>query len=357
MKTPLDPRTFCGDAYPWPLISELVDGSDVTACYLVLESRRAETKQNKPFLRLVLGDRTGSIDAVVWDDADRLEPVCAAESVVGVRARVQSYNDRLQLRVSAAQPLTVEGAEYERFLPASPRPLELMERELDALAASISDPGLVKLLRRCVGRGTKMGRAYRSHPAAKRNHHAYVGGLLEHSISVASSCSRLAEHYAGQGVAIDRDLLVTAAILHDIGKLRELSGYPSNAYTTEGKLLGHIVIGMQIVADEAAAVTELGDERRLLLLHLIASHQGKPEWDSPRVPQLMEAILLHYADDLDAKLNQAGSVLAGVEPGGWSAYDRSLERSMFRPTTGGSSPSGDSGDQLGPDSTIDMFGG
>lgn len=355
-----DPSTFCGDAYPWPLISELVDGSEVTACYLVLESRRAETKQNKPYLRLVLGDRTGSIDAVIWDDAERMEALCAPESVVGVHARVGSFNERLQLRVLTAEPLQVATADLERFLPASPRPQELMERELDALIATVRDAGLQKLLRRCVGRGSELGRAFRTHPAAKKNHHAYVGGLLEHSLSVASSCSRLAEHYTGQGFEVDRDLLVSAAVLHDIGKIRELSGFPANAYTTEGKLLGHIVIGMQVVGDEAKALPEISEERRLLLLHLIASHQGKPEWDSPRVPQLIEAIILHYADDLDAKLNQAGSLLQGVEPGEWTGYDRSLERSMFRPASGaakrplnGTDRSTGGADE--PNATIDMF--
>ena len=328
-------RAFCGDGYPWPLIRELADGADVAACYLVLESRRLETKQSKPYLRLVLGDSTGSIDAMVWEDAERLEPVCAPEAFVGVRARVGRYQDRLQLKVATVEAVSLESGDYELLLPASPRPREVMERELAALVASVRDPGLNALLRRCLGRSTETGRAYRTHPAAKRNHHAYVGGLLEHSLSVAGSCSRLAEHYADQGVAVDRDLLVTAALLHDIGKLRELNGYPANAYTTEGKLLGHIVIGIQMVAREAEAIPEIGDERRLLLLHLIASHQGRPEWDSPRVPQVIEALILHYADDLDAKVNQAGSLVSGVEAGEWTAYDRSLERSFFRPASTG----------------------
>lgn len=329
----MKPRVFCGDAYPWTLIADLEDGTEVVACYLVLESRKAETKQNKPYLRLILGDRTGSIDAMVWDDAERLEPICAAEAFVGVRGRVSSYNERLQLKVASIEPLSLEDADYELLLPASPRLRETMERELDAIVASVRDRGLNKLLRRCLGRETELGRAYRVHPAAKRNHHAYVSGLLEHSLSVASSCSRLAEHYAGQGTAVDRDLLVTAALLHDIGKIRELKGFPAVAYTTEGKLLGHIVIGIQMIAREAEAVPEIGEERRLLLLHLIASHQGRPEWDSPRVPQVIEALLLHYADDLDAKVNQAGALVSRVAAGEWTAYDRSLERSFFRPAT------------------------
>lgn len=328
-------RAFCGDGYPWPLIRDLADGAEVAACYLVLECRRLETKQNKPYLRLVLGDSTGSIDAMVWEDAERLEAVCAPEAFVGVRARVGSYQDRLQLKVVSVQAVSLESGDYELLLPASPRPREAMDRELAAIVASVRDPGLSALLRRTLGRNTETGRAYRTHPAAKRNHHAYVAGLLEHSLSVAASCARLAEHYAEQGVAVDRDLLVTAALLHDIGKLRELKGFPANAYTTEGKLLGHIVIGIQMVAREAEAIPEIAEERRLLLLHLIASHQGRPEWDSPRVPQVIEALILHYADDLDAKVNQAGSLVAGVDAGEWTSYDRSLERSFFRHASAG----------------------
>jgi 3'-5' exoribonuclease len=329
-ESPRVPRLFCGGT-PWRLISELADGEEIAACYIVHESRRLETKASKPYLRLVLGDRTGTIDGMVWEEAERWEPACVADSVVGIRARVGVYNAQLQLRVTEVEPLEAEPGDWEYLLPTSHRPLDLMDRELDALIASVRDAALRRLLRRCLGSGGELGQAFRLHPAAKRNHHAYLGGLLEHSLSVARTCDRLVAHYAEQGVALDRDLLVTGALLHDIGKLRELRAFPASGYTTEGQLLGHIVIGIQLVAREAASVRSLTDERLLLLQHLIASHQGKPEWDSPRVPQMLEALVLHYADDLDAKLNQARSLLAGVPAGEWSGYDRSLARSFFAP--------------------------
>jgi 3'-5' exoribonuclease len=248
-----------------------------------------------------------------------------------VRGRVAVYQDRLQLKIEAIEPLDAEGDDLARLLPASKRDRAVMEKELDALVGSVQDEALRTLLRRCLGKTGALGREFRVHPAAKRNHHAYLCGLLEHSLSVATACDRLASHYREQGIAVDRDLLVAGALLHDIGKLRELKPLPSGGYTTEGQLLGHIVIGIQMVAREADGVPDLGEERLMLLQHLIASHQGKPEWDSPKVPQMIEAILLHYADDLDAKLNQARALLEDVEPGGWSAYDRSLERSLFQP--------------------------
>ena len=329
---PLTPRAFCRTV-PWRLIRELGEGDEIVACFLVHEARRAEAKNNKPYLRMTLGDSTGTIDAFVWDEVERWEPVCVVDTVVGVRGRVGSFQDRLQLKVHSVDALHADASDLELLLPASPRPRAEMDRELDALMGSVHDAGLRRLLHRCLGRGTELGRLYRVHPAAKRNHHGYVAGLLEHSISVAGACERLAEHYRGQGVDLDRDLLVAGALLHDIGKVRELKAPPASGYTTEGRLLGHIVMGIQIVASEAETVQELSADRLLLLQHLIASHQGRPEWDSPRTPQMLEALLLHYADDLDAKMNAAGQLLADVPAGEWSNYDRSFARSFFKPTT------------------------
>ncbi|CAN5767065.1 HD domain-containing protein [soil metagenome] len=326
----MDARTFCGPGFPWPLIRDLADGDDVTAVYVVLESRRSETKANKPYLKLVLGDSTGTIDGMIWDDVELWEPSCSVEAVVGVRGRISKFQDRLQLRVQSVRCVAASGEEMKLLLPASTRPMIEMECELRKLIQSVDDHSLQALLNRFLGADTALGNAFRSHPAAKRNHHAYLSGLLEHSLSVAGLCDRLAAHYAETGVQLDRDLLVTGALLHDIGKLRELKGFPGVTYTTEGQLLGHIVIGIQMVSHEAQAVPDLPSDRLLHLQHLIASHQGRPEWDSPKVPQMLEALVLHYADDLDAKLNQAAALVAGVEEGEWTPYDRGFSRSFLR---------------------------
>jgi len=329
----VDARTFCGPAFPWPLIRELSDGDDVTAVYLVLESRRAETRASKPYLKLVLGDSTGTIDAMVWDDVELWEPSCSVEAVVGVRGRLSMFQNRLQLRVQSVKALSASQEEMKLLLPASRRASDVMERELRDLIQSVTDQPLQALLHRCLGADTELGNAFRSHPAAKRNHHAYLSGLLEHSLSVAGLCDHLAAHYAQTGVQLDRDLLITGALLHDIGKLRELKGFPGVTYTTEGQLLGHIVIGIQMVSREAESIEGLQPARLLHLQHLIASHQGRPEWDSPKVPQMLEALVLHYADDLDAKLNQASTLVAGVEEGEWTPYDRGFSRSFLRSTS------------------------
>jgi 3'-5' exoribonuclease len=346
----VDPRGFCGSAFPWPLVRDLNDGRDVTACYLVHEKQRKETKSAKPYLHLVLGDRTGTIEAKVWDDADRLDRAFDADDVIGVRAKTSTYNDRLQLTVTWAETLEVVEDDLEFFIPCSPRDRGEMARELELLVSSVGDPALRTLLTRCVGKGTALGKQFRIHPAAKRNHHAYLGGLLEHSISVAKACDRMCSHYLGQGARLDRDLLVTGAILHDIGKVRELAARRTFSYTDEGQLLGHILIGLQMVTREAEAIPSIRPDKLLHLQHLIASHQGRLEWASPKVPQTMEAIILHMADELDAKMNPAIALLSQVDDGGWTAYDRTLERSLFQP------PAFPAGSQVEPVPAAEVVG-
>jgi 3'-5' exoribonuclease len=326
-----DPRAFCGAA-TWPMVADLRDdGREVVGCYLLFEKQRRETRAGKPFLNLVLGDRSGTIEAKVWDDAERLDALVAQDDVVGVRARVGSYQEKLQLTVTVMQPVEVGDDDLEVFLPSSPRDRQQMCRELDALIATVTDLPLRTLLIRCVGSKTQLGRTFRIHPAAKKNHHAYLGGLLEHSLSVARACDRLCAHYREQGAEMDRDLLVAAALLHDIGKVRELAARRSFVYTDEGQLLGHILLGLQMVTREAEQIPGLRADKLLHLQHLIASHQGRLEWASPKVPMTLEALLLHTADELDAKMNPGMRMVGGLEPGAWTGFDRHLERALYRP--------------------------
>jgi len=322
-------RSFCGGA--WPRVRDLADGVDVAGCYLVADKQRKETKSAKPYLHLVLADRSGTIEAKVWDNAERLDTLFAADDVVGIRGRTSTYNGKLELTLSAVQPVEIGEDDLELFVPSSPRDRGVMGRELDLLVESVGDPALRLLLQRMTGRKTTVGKQYRLHPAAKRNHHAYLGGLLEHSLSVAKACDALCAHYQKQGARVDRDLLITGALLHDVGKVRELSANRTFSYTDEGHLLGHIVIGLQMVAREGEGIPGMDPHRLLHLQHLVASHQGRHEWASPKVPQTLEAVILHYADDLDSKMNPAMALLNGVQDGGWTAYDRSLERSLFQP--------------------------
>jgi 3'-5' exoribonuclease len=315
-----------GDPYPWPGVDKPAEGARYAGCYCVESKQLLHTKGDKPYLRLQLVDSSGTIEGRVWDDAERIDARISAGSHVGIRGRIQSYRNQRQLKIEEIGPIHVEHSELDLFLPATNLDLDTLETALDQLVASVEERPLRQLLELLTGADTDTGSTFRRAPAAKRNHHAYVGGLLEHTVSIARVADALAKHY---GALIDRDLLLTGAILHDIGKIQEIAitgGFP---YTDPGKLLGHILLGIEIVRDAARSIEGLSKERLLLVLHLIASHQGKYEWQSPRVPHTLEALILHFADDLDAKVNQAAALVASVEEG-WTPYDSNFAREFFR---------------------------
>ena len=345
---PPTPREWVGDQpFPWPPAHSHADLEDLVGCYAIHSLSVGRTRNEAPFLRLQLSDCYGSVEARMWDGVEPVMDILRAGMYVGVRGRMERYQAERQLRVEDIVPLHVELDDLVLFLPRSARPAEHMDAELGAAIASVTDAGLRQLLTSLLGADTDTGHAFRLAPAAKQNHHAYLGGLLEHTLSVVRVCDLLAGHY---GAVIDRDLLIAGALLHDLGKVREIGARAGFPYTDEGKLLGHILIGLQMVSDAAATIPGLPPSRLLLLQHLIASHQGRYEWQSPREPRTLEGLVLHYADDLDAKLNQAGSLIDAVTAG-WTAYDRSLGRDFLKhhnlgpdaPSGPPSSPSGASG--------------
>ena len=326
---------MAGGDVPWPSAAAMEDGTRVVACYSVVDGSLATTKQDKPYLRLTLSDLHGTVEARVWDHAERLAAHVEPGSYVGVRGRVEYFKDQPQINVDHLEPVRVESEELGLFMPRSPRDPMEMEAELTDFIASVKDKPLRKLLRALLGSKTETGRAFRDAPAAKKHHHAYVGGLLEHTLSITKLCHAFAEHY---GAIIDRDLLITGALLHDIGKIREIATRPGFPYTSQGKLLGHILLGLEMV-HEAGTALEIPAERLRLVEHLVAAHQGRFEWQSPREPQTLEALLLHYADDTDAKMQQALDLVRdGGE--GWSDYSRTFRRAFLK-HPGGRNPEND----------------
>jgi 3'-5' exoribonuclease len=322
-----DPRAWLGEApFPWPAAASLQAGDALHACFALVNITTLKTRQEKPYLRLQLVDRYGPLEGRVWDAAEEIAARLRPGVYVGVRGRLEIFNNERQLKIEAIEQIRVPLDQLELFLPRATRAAEVMDAELAALIASVHDAGLRVLLQRLLGAETELGQGFRLAPAAKHNHHAYLGGLIEHTISVATVCDALARHY---GDVVDRDLLLAAALLHDIGKVREIGAQAGFPYTDEGKLLGHILLGLQIVHAAGEQVAELTPERLLLLEHLIASHQGRYEWQSPREPRILEGVLLHYADDLDAKINQVARLLA-TTPAGWTSYDRSFAREFLR---------------------------
>jgi len=315
-----------GAPIPWPGIAEPGEGEPFTACYAVELKSLLLTKDDKPYLRLRLTDASGTIEARIWDDADQIDTWIDEGAYVGVRGRINSFRGQRQLRVDEIRPLEVGPGDLQHFLPTTPYDLEELEGRLDQIIDSVGDLHLRELLVRLVGRESETGRAFRRAPAAKRNHHAYIGGLLEHTLSMTELADLIARHYHED---VDRDLLIAGAILHDIGKIEEIElsgGFP---YTDPGKLLGHILLGIELVRETAKEIEGLTEERLTLLLHLIASHQGKYEWQSPRIPHTLEALILHFVDDLDAKVNQVTRLIRSVETG-WSPYAKNFGAEFLR---------------------------
>ena len=319
-------RDFLGGAEgPWPSAAELDDGTLIVACYSVVRATLATTKQDKPYLRLELSDLHGTIEARVWDSAERFAERVEAGGYVGVRGRVEYFQGQAQINIDHLEPVRVDAEDLGLFMPRSPRGPEEMNAELMDLMASVKTASLRQLLRTLLGPRTEIGEWFRQAPAASRHHHAYVGGLLEHTLSVTRLCDAMAEHY---GAIIDRDLLITGALLHDIGKTREIATRAGFPYTSQGKLLGHILLGLEMV-HEAGRRAEVPEDRLRLVEHLIAAHQGRYEWQSPREPQTLEALLLHYADDTDAKMQQAIDIVR-ASGDGWSDYSRTFRREFLR---------------------------
>lgn len=306
-------RLFC---------EEIAVGEEIREVFCVGFAERKMGK-NGPFLRLTFLDRTGSVAGVAWDDVDRLAEVLVEGGYARVSGVVTEYRGEPQLKVVGAEPVEeeIDPAEY---LPRGPVEGEESVAGIEALVETIADRPLRALVDAFLD-DPAFRRAFAAAPAAKVNHHAYVGGLAEHTRSVMELCAAAADHYPG----VDRDLLLVGALFHDIGKIRELAVEPGFPYTVEGNLLGHIAIGFEMVRERAREVESLPADRVTDLGHLILSHQGELEWGSPVRPVTLEALILHYVDNLDSKVGTALHHLEGVETGS-SDWVRSLGRRLFR---------------------------
>ncbi|MGA7341158.1 MAG: HD domain-containing protein [Terracidiphilus sp.] len=279
------------------------EGKIFNGFFLVLARQQRTTKTNKPYLNLMLGDKTGQIEGRVWEPGDpRIAKDFDRGDVVKVRGSATRFDDRVQMKIDQlriALPLEVDKAD---LLPATTFDVAVLWSELLASVESLANPDLKRLLTALLSDEAVAG-AYREAPAARQLHHAWLGGLLEHVVSLLGLAERVAAHYA----LLDRDLLVTGVILHDIGKIRELSWAIGFDYTVEGILLGHIQMGVDLVEKAIAALPDFPDRLRTLVLHLILSHHGKLEFGSPKLPMIPEALALNFIDDLDAKMQAVKS--------------------------------------------------
>jgi len=314
-------------------VEALADGDPLNDLFLIKSVRLAETRAGKPYLLLTLADRSGEISGPAWDNAEALEPICAPGAVVRVRGQLQTYNNKLQVQIKDVEAVDDTTWQPEAFVAASTRSQDDMRTELDRLISSVRTPYLRALLKHIFD-GAAIGALFQTAPAAKGIHHAYLGGLLEHSLSMARVAALLADHYR----VVDRDLLVTGALLHDIGKTEELLNTTGVIeYTDVGRLKGHLVIGCEMIGRAARGIDGFPDDVLMHLQHLVLSHHGRLEFGSPVVPMTAEALLLSFIDDLDAKMNLVEQLSRKVKTDTpqWSDYQRSLERFLLlRPPAG-----------------------
>jgi 3'-5' exoribonuclease len=307
-----------------PMCSELAPGQSVQGVFLVQSKDVRQKKTGEPYLSLVLMDRSGEVEAKMWDNVGDVVETFDRDDFVRVRGQTQLYQGKTQLTVHALQRISDDEVDIADFLPVSRRDPDQMWRELEEVIASIANPHLQALLR-SIFADSRIADAYRRAPAAKGIHHAWIGGLLEHVLSMCALARFLASHYPG----IDLDLLLAGVLLHDIGKIRELDYSRSFSYTAEGGLVGHIQIGLRIVAEHLPE--GFPQELRNLLEHLILSHHGQLEFGSPKLPCFPEAMLLHLIDLTDSKMAAMEAALEREKDSAsvWTSYNAALERSIL----------------------------
>ena len=307
-------------------IEILREGERVNEVYLCKHRQSAVTKNGKAYENLILQDKTGTLDAKIWepdsqgiDDFERLY-------YISVTGDVTSFQGALQLnvkRVRKAQPGEYEPGDY---LPVSSRDVDEMYGELKDIISSVETPCLKMLLSKFFLEDKEFEKRFKFHSAAKTVHHGFVGGLLEHTLGVTKLCEAFCRQYP----MLNRDLLLSAAMFHDIGKLEELSVFPENDYTDDGQLLGHIVMGTEWVGEKIREIPEFPKKLASELKHCILAHHGELEYGSPKKPALMEAVALSFADNVDAKMETLKEAFASIPEGNteWLGYNRLLESNI-----------------------------
>ncbi len=312
-------------------VRDLVEGQAISDIFALSQVQRKEAK-NGPYWQLSLTDRTGSIEARIWYPQSQQYEGLKAEQFVTVNGQVASFKDQLQMNITDMAVIDAQGHELDLtdFLPSSAvPPSEILQQMEEFLAAELTFKPWSALCKNVL-RDEHIRSSLLSAPGAKAIHHAYAGGLLEHTLAIMRICKALSGLYP----QVDKEILLVAALFHDLGKAFELSHGISREYTDAGRLLGHIQMGLETLEPFLRKAKDLPEELIMHLKHLIISHHGELEFGSPRRPKTVEAFILHYADNLDAKINTVHGALTtpdGEETCGWSEYHRTLGRYLYQP--------------------------
>ncbi|MBU4208499.1 MAG: HD domain-containing protein [Proteobacteria bacterium] len=306
-------------------INSIKTGDAVDDIFVLAEKNLAQKKDGNNFLNISLSDKTGDIKGVVWDNVDQISEKISAGDFARVRGNVTEYRGSLQLVIKNIEACSADSIDPADFLPESRLNRNDMFERLLKLTATIETLYLKNLLE-AFWNDDEFVSKFKRAPAAKKMHHAYIGGLIEHTLSMTLLADKIATHYKG----IDRDLLIASAILHDIGKIREFDYKVKIDYSDEGRLLNHIVIGVQMIEEKLRNIKNFPDEQALLIKHMIVSHHGTREFGSPEPPKTIEAVLLNYIDEIDSKVNGIREFIAKEDPNEtWTSFHRLLERYFY----------------------------
>jgi 3'-5' exoribonuclease len=307
-------------------VKDLTADQSITTFFLVHEKEIRNTTGGKPYLRMELGDRSGTVEARMWEQFEVVAKEVGRDDFVKVQARVEIYRNRPQLSLQQFRLARPEEIDLADYLPHTPHNVEELYGRLLGYIAGMENPWLKQLVA-CTLNDPAIVTRYKRAPAAKVMHHAYLGGLLEHVVGLCGLAQLVAAHYP----ELDVDLLLTAAMLHDVGKLDELCYERSVAYTTEGQLLGHIVMELETVAKAMDAIEGFPAKLKTVVQHMLISHHGQYEFGSPKLPMIREALVFHYLDDLDSKMAAVRAALA-IDSGeqDWSIYSGALGRKFLR---------------------------
>ena len=298
----------------------------ITSSFVVVSKQIKPKKSGEPYLALTLGDRSGHLEAKMWDNVEEVLDAFHQDDFLKIKGLVNKYKNRFQLTVHKLRKLGESEIEFADYLPKTTKNIDELWQTLNDFVASMRSPRLRSVIQAFMA-DPEIAAAYRNAPAAKTLHHAYIGGLLDHVVSLFRSCDLMCRNYP----QINRDLLLSGAFLHDLGKIHELTYNRSFSYTTRGQLLGHMVIELEMLHARIALVPGFPDELKTLLEHLIISHHGQYDFGSPKLPMFPEALMLHYLDDLDSKMEAMRAHFereADLESP-WTSYNASLGRPLL----------------------------
>ena len=312
-------------------IKDLKAGTEIEETFAVRSSDVRQGRGGGSYLAATIGDRSGEVTALVWQNVDRLREVFEPGNVVAVIGQVQRYNQQLQVVVRKAETVAEEQVDHEDFVRSSAVDPVVLWKRLNSFIEEVGDDDLQQLLIRIFS-DPEVERLFKVAPAARGMHHAFRSGLLEHTVSVVSAAKMLAQHYGA-----DQDLVVAGALLHDLGKIWELELGPSIEYTDDGRLLGHLPMEVLYVEKRISELERFSAETRRLLLHILLSHHGEFEYGSPRRPKTPEALLVHMVDNMDSKMAGMWEAINadGSDDEAWTPYSRILGRFVYRRRPGG----------------------